>query len=175
MAVSPQKSKEWAEFTFANIGKCPKCMRHSFYLATFFIFSTSFSYAFNAKENIFHILLFASIISTTLWLSHIVLYAYRYADHIRNKIKSSNSAKSISNSPTDRRAFVRSFAQALGSVAIATSAAPLIMPSTKKYQKFAGACWDGQCGRGTYCCQYGDDSWCCYNNTQCLYGQRACR
>lgn len=167
----------------ALFGRCPRCMRQS-YLAAFLAgIVTAALFGFLREINTITFLAATVFLSATLlWISHLAAFAWRVAP---GKIRqSSHRNKGASR---DRRTALVNFGQAFVAVALATSAMPVRWPlfshhpdqndnepKRKGGTLLAVACWDGKCGSGTYCCQWGDDAWCCQNGTSCDPSIRGC-
>ncbi|WP_353026324.1 DUF3624 family protein [Mesorhizobium sp. M0991] len=161
-----------------DIGRCPKCMRQSFiascigWLAVWVIIGSGF---ITSAGPILHYSVALALLLSGLWLLHLVIYAIRYSLR-RTKLQSPSDVKAGEHSPL-RRSFIANFSTAFASMAIMTT-----MPRTVEFdshKKGAGTqlamnCYDGQCGPGTFCCQWGNSSWCCQDGTSCDSSNHAC-
>ncbi|GLR59337.1 DUF3624 family protein [Rhizobium indigoferae] len=164
----------------ALFGRCPRCMRQSFLAASVAGIVTITLFGIYREINAITVLATTGFGATILlWLAHITAFAWRVAS---GKVRQS----ALSDGATqERRTVLLNFGQAFVAMALATSAIPVRWPmipsnvdkSDPKREKgtiLAMNCWDGQCGGGTYCCQWGDDSWCCQNGTSCAPSVRGC-
>lgn len=164
----------------ALFGRCPRCMRQSFLAASSAGIVTIALFGIFRELNAVTVVAAIGFLTTTLlWLAHITAFACRVASgKLRQSVRSEGDTR-------DRRTVLLNFGQAFVAMALATSAMPVRWPMSRpkedtsepkpeKRTLLAMNCWDGQCGGGTYCCQWGDDSWCCQNGTSCAPSVRGC-
>lgn len=164
----------------ALFGRCPRCMRQSFFATVLIGIVTTVLFGLLREVNLITGVAASTFVAAAaLWVAHITAFAWRIA---RGKIRHSTS--SHEGVPQDRRTVLRNFGQAFAAMALATSVVPVPRltsadrsdpePKRKLGTLLAVACWDGKCVGDTYCCQWGDDAWCCQNGTTCDPSVRGC-
>jgi hypothetical protein len=155
------------------LGRCPRCMRRSFLVALGLSLAAAALYWISGGNGVVAAAAaFACSAGLALWLAHLAAFAWRATLGERKREKHQAVAG-------DRRTAVQTFGRAFVSIALATSLGParsllLANPEKEREMLLALACWDGKCYEGTFCCQWGDDAWCCQNGTTCAPSIRGC-
>ncbi|WP_352483895.1 MULTISPECIES: DUF3624 family protein [unclassified Mesorhizobium] len=177
MSEQQLQAGHWSVKFLYDIGRCPNCMRQSFLASCIGWLAVGITYGsgfVTSAGPILHCSVALALLLSGLWLLHLVVYAIRYS--LRQTKLQSPSVNAGEYSPL-RRSFIANFSTAFASLAIMTTLPrikELETPKKGRGTQLAMNCYDGQCGQGTFCCQWGDSSWCCQDGTSCDSSNHAC-